>query len=49
MAAGALIIREAGGKLSSYDGGPFDLYGPEIVASNGLIHDEIVKVLTIER
>jgi len=46
MAAGALIIAEAGGRLSTYDGGSFDLYGTEIVASNGLIHDEIVKVLS---
>jgi myo-inositol-1(or 4)-monophosphatase len=45
MAAGALIIAEAGGKLSSYDGGQFDLYGTEIVASNGLIHNEMITVL----
>lgn len=44
-AAGALIIAEAGGKLSSYDGGGFDLYGDEIVASNGLIHGEIIEIL----
>lgn len=46
MAAGALIITEAGGKLSSYDGSDFDLYGTNIVASNGLVHGEIIEVLT---
>lgn len=45
MAAGALIIREAGGRLSTYDGGDFDLYGDEILASNGLIHEEMMTVL----
>jgi myo-inositol-1(or 4)-monophosphatase len=46
MAAGALIIAEAGGRLSTYNGGEFDLYGDEILASNGLIHGEMIGVLT---
>lgn len=45
VAAGTLIIREAGGKVTNFDGSPVDIYGPEIVASNGLIHDDILKVL----
>ena len=46
MAAGALIITEAGGRLSTYSGDEFDLYGDEILASNGLIHDEMIEVMT---
>jgi len=47
MAAGAVIIREAGGTVSSFDGSAFNLYGTEILASNGKIHDEMIKVLKI--
>ena len=44
-AAGALIVLEAGGKVTKYDGAEFDLLVPEIVASNGLIHDEMIRTL----
>ncbi|MFH0800544.1 MAG: inositol monophosphatase family protein [Pseudomonadota bacterium] len=49
MAAGAVIIREAGGSVTAFDGGPFDLYGDEILASNGRIHDEMIEVLKAKR
>ena len=45
MAAGVAIIREAGGRVTSFDGGPFNLYGTEVLASNGAIHDEMTGVL----
>lgn len=45
-AAGALIIREAGGQTSTFDGQPHDPYGDKTLASNGFIHDEMVEVLT---
>ncbi|MFH0924494.1 MAG: inositol monophosphatase family protein [bacterium] len=45
MAAGALIIEEAGGKLSLYNGNRFNLYSKEIIASNGRIHREMVEML----
>lgn len=45
MAAGVLAIEEAGGRVSRFDGSPFDLDVPEIVASNGRIHDAMVDVL----
>lgn len=44
-AAGALIVMEAGGRVSDFSGGPFSIYGKELVASNGLIHNEMLKVL----
>ena len=40
-AAGSLIIREAGGRVTALDGGEYRLGGPTILASNGLIHDEM--------
>lgn len=43
MAAGELIIREAGGRLSDYSSGPFSIFGKELVASNGRIHNELVE------
>ena len=45
MAAGVIIVREAHGLVTSFDGSPFDLYGNEILASNGKIHAEMVDVL----
>jgi myo-inositol-1(or 4)-monophosphatase len=44
-AAGVVIIREAGGMVTSFDGSEFDLYGPEILVSNGLIHQQMIEVL----
>jgi len=45
MAAGALIVTEAGGRVSDFQGGKFSAYKPEIVASNGLIHDRMIEIL----
>lgn len=44
-AAGGLIVTEAGGQLSDFKGNEFSNYRPEVVASNGLIHDEMLAVL----
>ena len=40
-AAGVLIVEEAGGRVSSFDGSGFQLNSRETLASNGLIHDEL--------
>jgi myo-inositol-1(or 4)-monophosphatase len=45
MAAGSLIVREAGGIVTNFSGGSFDLYQREIVASNGYIGDSMVALL----
>jgi myo-inositol-1(or 4)-monophosphatase len=45
VAAGALIVEEAGGRVSDYRGGPMTLEGKQIIATNGRIHDEMVAVL----
>jgi myo-inositol-1(or 4)-monophosphatase len=47
-AAGALIVTEAGGHVTNFTGGPFSNYKPEVVASNGLIHDRMLEVLKLD-
>jgi len=44
-AAGALIVAEAGGRLTDFSGNKFSIWGSETLASNGAIHDEMVAVL----
>jgi myo-inositol-1(or 4)-monophosphatase len=41
-AAGCLIVTEAGGKITTFDGGEYDLYSPNIVASNHLLHHALL-------
>lgn len=45
MAAGFLLINEAGGKITSYTGGEVSVYDQHFVASNSLIHDELVETI----
>jgi myo-inositol-1(or 4)-monophosphatase len=47
MAAGKLIIEEAGGKITDFLGGPFNIYLKEILASNGKIHQQMIEVLKL--
>lgn len=44
-AAGALIVEEAGGRVSGMDGERFQIDAGHIVASNGLIHDEMLRTI----
>jgi myo-inositol-1(or 4)-monophosphatase len=45
VAAGLLLIEEAGGRVTDYDGAPFRIYKPPMLATNGLIHDAALAVL----
>lgn len=45
IAAGSLIVEEAGGKVSDLSNGPLDMPTGHILATNGLIHDEVVSVM----
>lgn len=45
MAAGWVIVTEAGGRITNFQGQPFDLYRREIVATNAHIGPELVAVL----
>ena len=45
MAAGALMLGEAGGRITALDGGPFDLRNGQLMASNGVIHEALLDVV----
>jgi myo-inositol-1(or 4)-monophosphatase len=45
VAAGALIVEEAGGRVTGMDGAPFDPSAAHLVASNGHVHDQVVGVI----
>ena len=45
MAAGVLLIEEAGGQVSGYDNSKFSIYSPPMLADNGLIHSQMLAVL----
>jgi len=44
-AAGQLIVEEAGGRLTNLQGAPFSPFVPELLASNGRLHDHLVALL----
>lgn len=41
-AAGVLLVEEAGGKVTNFSGGPFEISSREVLASNVLLHDELL-------
>jgi myo-inositol-1(or 4)-monophosphatase len=45
VAAGALFVEEAGGKVTDFGGRPFSVYSKEILATNGKIHSEMMNIL----
>jgi myo-inositol-1(or 4)-monophosphatase len=45
VAAGLLLIEEAGGQVTYYNGEKYNIYSPPICGSNGLIHREMLEVL----
>jgi myo-inositol-1(or 4)-monophosphatase len=42
-AAGVLLVQEAGGKVTDFSGGPFQISSRETLASNGLVHTELLR------
>ncbi len=42
-AAGVLIVQEAGGKVTRFDGSPFQLNSQQTLATNGLVHDALLR------
>jgi myo-inositol-1(or 4)-monophosphatase len=44
MAAGTLLVEEAGGQVSGMKGEPLDLYGPHVLATNQHIHAEVLAL-----
>lgn len=46
IAAGVLLIKEAGGRVTDYEDAELDIYQPPICATNGKIHGEMLTVLS---
>ncbi len=45
VAAGSLLVQEAGGKVTDFSGGKFDHHGVEVVATNGKLHKPIIRLI----
>jgi len=45
VAAGQLLVTEAGGRVTNHAGAAYSIYDHRILASNGLIHDDMLTVL----
>jgi myo-inositol-1(or 4)-monophosphatase len=45
IAGGALIVTEAGGRVTNMDGRPFQSRGRDVLATNGLLHDDMLRVI----
>ncbi len=46
MAAGALLVQEAGGRITDMQGAPLNIYKKSVLASNGPIHEAMLKIIT---
>jgi len=45
IAGGALIVAEAGGRVTNMDGSPFASRGRDVLATNGVLHDAMLEVI----
>ncbi|MEP6635340.1 MAG: inositol monophosphatase family protein [Acidobacteriota bacterium] len=45
VAAGVLLIEEAGGRISDFRGEPLDIYSAKVLATNGRVHESMMRVL----
>lgn len=44
-AAGSLLVEEAGGRMSHYDGSPYNIHRHQMLATNGVVHDKMLQIL----
>jgi len=47
--AAALVLEEAGGRVSRFDGAPLELATDEVLATNGKVHDAMLRVIAEDR
>ena len=47
ICAGKLIVEEAGGNVTNFDGSPINIYSKQILATNKLVHQDMIKILNI--
>jgi myo-inositol-1(or 4)-monophosphatase len=45
IAAGYLIVQEAGGRITNFEGNPYSVYDKETLATNNKIHDDMLKII----
>ena len=45
--AGALIVREAGGRVTNYDGDEYFVEGDSVVATNGVVHADLLQGIAL--
>jgi myo-inositol-1(or 4)-monophosphatase len=45
VAAGTIVVREAGGRVTDFEGNPYSIESPDILATNGGIHEEMLGIL----
>jgi len=45
-AAGSLIVKEAGGRVTRFDGSGYSHYDKEVLATNGLVHRQMMKIFS---
>ncbi|MFC1855870.1 inositol monophosphatase family protein [Thermodesulfobacteriota bacterium] len=45
LAAGTLIVKEAGGRVTNFNNEELDIYNDDVLASNNSIHDEMITIL----
>ena len=48
MAGGALLVEEAGGRVTNFEGSPYTMESREWLVTNGAIHDQMVELLKLE-
>jgi myo-inositol-1(or 4)-monophosphatase len=49
FAAGAILVEEAGGKFTDHKGNPWNMKSKDYIASNGIIHNEVLKMLSSKK
>ncbi len=49
VAAGYLLVEEAGGKITNFQGGPYSVFDKETLATNGLIHEDMLHLIRNEK
>jgi myo-inositol-1(or 4)-monophosphatase len=47
VAAGVLIVEESGGRVTDFKGSQTTIYGKDLLASNGLIHEQMIEILKL--
>jgi len=48
VAAGSLVVEEAGGKVTDFQGKPFSIHARELLASNGILHNSLMETISPE-